>query len=160
MLITFKPCFWLHCTSPGGRGTGSSFKNPAAPAVKREAEEDWVKVKWRRLHIISGKEASLAEAIVPSTRPTSNDPPPRTQTRVRFRPSGTWKDEDYDVLANGKVVGRIYKDGSASTPPELRWFWATRLPAEMATIRRAGFPAFSPCPAPRPLRDPGSSLFG
>jgi hypothetical protein len=41
-------------------------------------------------------------------------------------------------------------------------FWATRLPAEMATIRfcRAGFPAFSPCPAPRPLHDPGRSLFG
>jgi hypothetical protein len=80
--------------------------------VKREAEEDWVKVKWRRLHIISGKEASLAEAIVPSTRPTSNDPPPRTQTCVRFRPSGTWQDEDYDVLADGKVVGRILEEGS------------------------------------------------
>jgi hypothetical protein len=23
------------------------------------------------------------------------------------RPSGQWKDEDYDVLADGKVVGRI-----------------------------------------------------
>jgi hypothetical protein len=28
------------------------------------------------------------------------------------------------VLADGKVVGRIYEDGSASTPPELRWFWS------------------------------------
>jgi hypothetical protein len=28
-----------------------------------------------------------------------------------------FKDEDYDVLADGKVVGRIYKDGSASTLP-------------------------------------------
>jgi hypothetical protein len=40
------------------------------------------------------------------------------------RPSGQWSDEDYDVLADGKVVGRIYDDGSAGTPPELRWFWS------------------------------------
>jgi hypothetical protein len=39
------------------------------------------------------------------------------------RSSGQWQDEDYDVLADGKVVGRIYEDASASTPPELRWFW-------------------------------------
>jgi hypothetical protein len=31
------------------------------------------------------------------------------------------RDEDYDVLAYGTVVGRIYEDASASTPPELRW---------------------------------------
>lgn len=37
------------------------------------------------------------------------------------RSSGTWKDEDYDVLADGKVVGCVYEvAGSASTPPELR----------------------------------------
>jgi hypothetical protein len=40
------------------------------------------------------------------------------------RPSGVWKHEDYDVLADGKVIGRIYEEGSASTPPELRWFWS------------------------------------
>jgi hypothetical protein len=40
------------------------------------------------------------------------------------RSSGQWQHEDYDVLADGKVVGRIYEDGSASTPPELRWFWS------------------------------------
>jgi hypothetical protein len=29
--------------------------------------------------------------------------------RAKFtRPSGQWKDEDYDVLADGKAVGRIY----------------------------------------------------
>jgi hypothetical protein len=31
-------------------------------------------------------------------------------------------DEDYDVLRNGKVVGRIYDDASAGTPPDMRWF--------------------------------------
>ena len=30
------------------------------------------------------------------------------------RSSGQWSDEDYDVLADGKVVGRIYGDESAS----------------------------------------------
>jgi hypothetical protein len=49
------------------------------------------------------------------------------------RSSGQWQDEDYDVLADGKVVGRIYEDASASTPPELRWFWSIleiiRMPA-------------------------------
>jgi len=28
------------------------------------------------------------------------------------------------VLADGEAVGRIYEDASASTPPELRWFWS------------------------------------
>jgi hypothetical protein len=36
------------------------------------------------------------------------------------RTSGRWQHEDFDVIADGKVVGRIYGDGSASTPPELR----------------------------------------
>jgi hypothetical protein len=40
------------------------------------------------------------------------------------RPSGQWQHEDYDVLADGKVVGRIYDDGSSGAPPELRRFWS------------------------------------
>ena len=41
------------------------------------------------------------------------------------RPSGQWSDKDYDVLANGKVVGRIYEPrGSRFGPPELRWGWS------------------------------------
>jgi hypothetical protein len=28
------------------------------------------------------------------------------------RPSGAWKDDDYDVLADGTVVGRIFKAGA------------------------------------------------
>jgi bifunctional non-homologous end joining protein LigD len=31
----------------GRSRTWLKFKNPAAPAVKREAEEDWGKVRWR-----------------------------------------------------------------------------------------------------------------
>jgi hypothetical protein len=41
------------------------------------------------------------------------------------RSSGSWSDEDYDVLADGKVIGRIYEPaGSRFDPPELRWFWS------------------------------------
>jgi hypothetical protein len=29
------------------------------------------------------------------------------------RPSGQWNDDDYDVLADGEVVGRIYKANAA-----------------------------------------------
>ena len=29
------------------------------------------------------------------------------------RPSGQWNEEDYDVLANGEVVGRIFKANAA-----------------------------------------------
>src|SRR5215813_11919836 len=45
--------------------------------------------------------------------------------RAKFsRPSGQWQDEDYDVLADGKVVGCIYERGGIGEPPELRWFWS------------------------------------
>jgi hypothetical protein len=47
-----------------------------------------------------------------------------TSSGFASRPSGEWGDDDYDVLAEGKVIGRIYEGGSASTPPELRWFWS------------------------------------
>src|SRR5215472_9936663 len=41
-----------------------------------------------------------------------------------YRSSGTWKDDDYDVFAGGKLVGRIYEHPSDSTLPQLRWFWS------------------------------------
>jgi hypothetical protein len=42
------------------------------------------------------------------------------------RPSGEWNDDDYDVLANGVVVGRIMK--AAAAPQGKPWlstlaFW-------------------------------------
>jgi hypothetical protein len=40
------------------------------------------------------------------------------------RPSGKWQDDDYDVLADGIVVGRIYDRALGSIPPERRWFWS------------------------------------
>ena len=69
------------------------------------------------------------------------------------RPSGEWDDDDYDVLADGKVVGRIYEEGSASTPPELRWFWSVTVivPATpgitngTAATREEAMAAFAKC---------------
>jgi hypothetical protein len=51
------------------------------------------------------------------------------------RSSGEWKDEDYDVLADGKVIGRILEEGSRFGPPELRWGWSITaiVPASPAT---------------------------
>jgi hypothetical protein len=46
---------------------------------------------------------------------TRREPMTLTLKRARTsRPDGQWSDEDYDVLADGKVVGRIYGDESAS----------------------------------------------
>jgi hypothetical protein len=40
------------------------------------------------------------------------------------RPSGQSSDKDYDVLADGKVVGLILKSGSRFDPPDLLWTWS------------------------------------
>ena len=37
------------------------------------------------------------------------------------RPSGEWKDDDYDVLSDGVVVGRIFN--AAASPVGLPWMW-------------------------------------
>jgi hypothetical protein len=37
------------------------------------------------------------------------------------RSSGEWNDDDYDVLADGVVVGRIMK--AAAAPQGAPWFW-------------------------------------
>jgi hypothetical protein len=37
------------------------------------------------------------------------------------RPSGHWNDDDFDVLANGEVVGRIFKANAA--PVGSPWMW-------------------------------------
>jgi hypothetical protein len=40
-------------------------------------------------------------------------------------PSGRWNDDDYDVLADGVVVGRIFKANTA--PVGSPWMWALLL---------------------------------
>ena len=38
------------------------------------------------------------------------------------RPSGQWNDDDFDVLANGVVVGRIFKVNAS--PVGTPWMWS------------------------------------
>jgi hypothetical protein len=37
------------------------------------------------------------------------------------RPSGEWNENDYDMLANGAVVGRIMR--AAASPERTPWLW-------------------------------------
>jgi hypothetical protein len=65
------------------------------------------------------------------------------------RPSGEWNDDDYDVLADGVVVGRIFKANAA--PVGEPWMWTLafghhedRTPAHRyATTREAAMTAFA-----------------
>jgi hypothetical protein len=41
------------------------------------------------------------------------------------RPSGEWSDDNYDVLADGVVVGRIMK--AAASPVGTPWMWTLLL---------------------------------
>jgi hypothetical protein len=64
------------------------------------------------------------------------------------RPSGEWSDDDYDVLCEGAVVGRIFK--SAAAPVGTPWFWTLVLYHEgrtpthgYAATREAAMAAFA-----------------
>jgi len=43
------------------------------------------------------------------------------------RSSGEWDDDDFDVLANGAVVGRIFK-GANAAPVGSPWMWTLIFP--------------------------------
>jgi hypothetical protein len=42
------------------------------------------------------------------------------------RPSGEWNEDDFDVLANGEVVGRIFNANAA--PVGSPWMWTMIFP--------------------------------
>jgi hypothetical protein len=48
------------------------------------------------------------------------------------RSSGQWRDDDYDVLENGVIVGRIFQ--SPGAPQDRPWMWAS---GHNGDIRRA-----------------------
>jgi hypothetical protein len=50
------------------------------------------------------------------------------------RPSGQWNDDDFDVLANGEVVGRIYKANAA--PVGSPWMWTLAFGHQKVAARR------------------------
>jgi len=43
----------------------------------------------------------------------------------KSRPSGEWNEDDYDVVADGLVVGRIMK--AAASPQGMSWLWTLGL---------------------------------
>jgi hypothetical protein len=51
------------------------------------------------------------------------------------RPSGTWYDDDFDVLCNGEIVGRIMK--AAAAPVGQPWLWTLVLFTKAARRRTA-----------------------
>jgi hypothetical protein len=65
------------------------------------------------------------------------------------RPSGQWSDDDFDVLANGEVVGRIYNAHAAPVGSSWMWtlaFWhhEGRTPTHgYAATREAAMAAFA-----------------
>jgi hypothetical protein len=65
------------------------------------------------------------------------------------RPSGHWNDDDFDVLANGEIVGRIYKAHAAPAGSPWMWtlaFWhhEDRTPTHgYAATREAAMAAFA-----------------
>jgi hypothetical protein len=55
------------------------------------------------------------------------------------RPSGQWRDDDYDVLEKGVVVGRIFKAQVA--PQDRPWMWASGHAAGTVARARHGYEA-------------------
>jgi hypothetical protein len=55
------------------------------------------------------------------------------------RPSGEWNDDDFDVLASGAVVGRIFKANAA--PVGSPWMWTLILPHHEGRTPTHGYAA-------------------
>jgi hypothetical protein len=51
------------------------------------------------------------------------------------RPSGEWNDDDFDVLANGAVVGRIFRANAA--PVGTPWMWTLAFGLGLDRLGRA-----------------------
>ena len=55
------------------------------------------------------------------------------------RPSGHWSDDDFDVLASGAVVGRIFKANAA--PVASPWMWTLIFPHHEGRTLTYGYEA-------------------
>ena len=53
------------------------------------------------------------------------------------RPSGEWNDDDFDVLANAEVAGRIFKANAA--PVGSPWMWAFIFPHQQGRTPTHGY---------------------
>jgi hypothetical protein len=76
------------------------------------------------------------------------------------RPSSEWSDDDFDVLANGEVVGPIFKANAA--PVGSPWMWAFIFPHQENGARRPmAMPIAARLPwAPLPRAGGGSKWTG
>jgi hypothetical protein len=106
---------------------------------------------WERLarevdHTLQQQQQVQPDQLRDSTRSTGQLILKRAS---RSRLSGQWKDDDFDVLADGVVVGRILKANAA--PAGSPWMWALafghhedRKPAHgYAATREAAMAAFA-----------------
>ena len=55
------------------------------------------------------------------------------------RPSGDWNDDDFDVLADGVVVGRIMK--AAAVPVGMSWMWTLAFGHDEDGVPTCGYAA-------------------
>jgi hypothetical protein len=55
------------------------------------------------------------------------------------RPSGQWNDDDFDVLADGAVVGRIFN--AAASPVGSTWMWSLAFGHHEDRARTRGYEA-------------------
>jgi hypothetical protein len=65
------------------------------------------------------------------------------------RPSGEWNDDDYDVVADGGVIGRIMK--AVAVPVGMSWMWTLamaimRTARQRTATRQRGRPRWPPSP--------------
>jgi hypothetical protein len=65
------------------------------------------------------------------------------------RPSGEWDDDDYDVLADGIVVGRIMK--AAAAPVGMPWMWTLLFEHHQGRTPTHGY---------EPTREAAMAVFG
>jgi len=59
------------------------------------------------------------------------------------RPSGEWSDDDYDVLGDGAVVGRIFKANAAPVGTPGMWTLAFGHHEDRTPTREAAMAAFA-----------------
>jgi hypothetical protein len=77
-----------------------------------------------------------------ATQPKAPPPPPPPESPLILkrgsasRSSGQWRDDDYDVLEDGVVVGRIFL--SPGAPQERPWMWARGSPDDYDVIGLGG----------------------
>jgi hypothetical protein len=80
---------------------------------------------------------------------TTNEPAAHSQEATASRPSGEWNEDDFDVLADGVVVCRIFK--ANASPVGMSWMWTlafghheNRTPTHgYAATREAAMAAFA-----------------